>query len=605
MHRQRGDLPGIDWATLTSAGVALPGLAKVTVMLAASGGAKLHLPAVQRYGGCQHAPAAAAATPHRLAEVYEQICLRCHLSLPAAQQAAWRAAAMLDAKIRRSDREFAEANRSAGSWLTYARLADVVDDRDEQDFAALCKLAAGKPLASDVSALRAGWSTLRERRTRQLAAYAAGCPAPIQYASAADAVKAGATSEARSDCDQIERCVGALGEHNMYRPRASLWAVVTHAWQKTRATGAPASASRATALAAAEVHLSHALVREVNLLPLPPAFDGARFHSPAAWAVAELDAWWRRTVELVCRTLEAALEEPVAPSTRRRLLLIADWPLTSAAHASVAFLAACDRYGPLVPAKVRRGWWNAASPHDTRDRAAYACVVAAPEELAARATALVGDRPGLLTAAGTVGAGRPRKADVQALLRSVFPILPGDFTAPAPSPSPAVLRNRRARRAAMDRLADYLTGLRPYALAEELHTGRYTFVPGGRQSMATLAKLSDYLRAPLRFDLECPAGPGAGDAPVLAAVFGELSGVDVQAETFTLRPAGAHAPIVVPVSALIGIGGAGQPLPGHWGDTQDLVWAPLEDAGGADDALDDAELDELALQRRSRLHVLT
>uniref|UniRef100_UPI001E4272F7 hypothetical protein n=1 Tax=Catenulispora rubra TaxID=280293 RepID=UPI001E4272F7 len=175
------------------------------VLLTQAGRPQLHLPKVERSGGCQHAPAGATQTRHRLAEVYDQICLRCHLALPAAQHAAWMAAAMLDQKIRRSARDFAEAERPAASWLTYARLADVVDDRDVEDFAALCKLAAGKPLASDIAALRAGWSALRERRAGRLAAYAARCPAPIQYASAADAAKAGATSQARRDCDQIER----------------------------------------------------------------------------------------------------------------------------------------------------------------------------------------------------------------------------------------------------------------------------------------------------------------------------------------------------------------------------------------------------------------
>jgi hypothetical protein len=370
-----------------------------------------------------------------------------------------------------------------------------------------------------------------------------------------------------------------------------------------RAADGPAPAAQTAALAAAEQHLSHALVRDVNLLPLPPAFDGAGFHSPAAWAAAELSDWWRRAVRQACRTLEEALDDTGGPSTRRRLLLIADWPLTSASHAAWAWLAACERHGPLVPAKIRRGRWNAPSHHDTSDRAAYAAVLAVGEELATRAIALTADRPGLLTAGPLIGRGKPRKADVEALLRTAFPILPGDFAAPAPAPSPAVLRNRRARRKAMSRHADYFAGLRPYALSDELGCGRYTWVPGGRQTLETLRELSDFLRAPVRFDLECPASPAG--VPVLAAVFGELAGVDPAADTFTLRPNGGHAPIVVPAAALIGIGGAVQPLPGHWGDAQDLVWAPLDDVAEADDAPDEAEIEELALQRRARLHVLT
>ncbi|MCQ8774809.1 hypothetical protein [Streptomyces telluris] len=219
--------------------------------------------------------------------------------------------------------------------------------------------------------------------------------------------------------------------------------------------------------------LAGATVLDVTRLPSPPRTAGRDHDSRSAWADQELALWYPDAVAAMCARLEEDFKAETADATAR-LLLVRDWPLTCARDAPVAYLAASPVLGPVVPHGYREYGYGASWSDDDSPGPSFSAVVAAPAHLVAKLEKEQAAQPShyqpRFTAGGPVTGGTADLEAAMELLRTAFPLLPGDGEGEPPAPSSAVARQRRARHAARGiRLAGEEERL--YRLADSLRSG--------------------------------------------------------------------------------------------------------------------------------------
>ncbi|MFJ3658320.1 hypothetical protein ACIPPR_34070 [Streptomyces nigra] len=154
------------------------------------------------------------------------------------------------------------------------------------------------------------------------------------------------------------------------------------------------------------------------------------------------------------------------------------------------------------------------------------------------------------------------------LLRTAFPLLPGDGDGEPPVPTAAVAEQRGARHAERgQRLADEEERL--YRLAHSLSGGYTCWVPDGPEELEALEKLVSWLHwITLRVDLLC--GP-TNAADQWASVFGTLESVTTAGLGFS--PGGRHHTLHIPWHRIVALTGAPHWDRGH--RTPDL-WQPYK-----------------------------
>ncbi|MEW2493745.1 hypothetical protein AB0942_09380 [Streptomyces nodosus] len=557
-----GSLPVIPAQGFAALGVQLPGLAAIRIALTGGGGGKYHVPPSDlrrySYGGCRYARPAADAATYPLSEVFGEICKKCSVTLPDAPDALWRAAAFAAEKALLLQR--ARADRAARTWLGYARYAAQQQPGDEERFEAWLKAArADRKLAKDARTLAAARKELAADFAEFLTGYAAGCPKVDAYNGARDAVRRTAGSKERHALDEVTAAVAGRSARSPQRyepqPEVDVWQLVSGVWLAAASRGM-ADDYRTTHLVhdAVSRELAGARVVDVTRLPAPQT-PGERHETPAAWADAELALWWPGAVTEALLRLDTEFESESA-HTAPRLLLVHDWPLTNTRDTPVAYLAACPVIGPLVPFGYRRtdyfsGAGDVAGP-------SYSAVIAAPGHIVAeleKEQAAVQGRhnPPRFVAAGPV-TGRPRTDQTAALtlLRTAFPVLPGDVGS-APDTVPAVVaEQRRARAAAGYRIERGDDGERASRIASSLSEGYGCWIPGGSEQTAFLKELRSWLSwQVLRLDLWC--GPEGGEG-VWASLYGTLD--EVGDGMLALRPGGEHHPVRIPLNRVVALAGA-------------------------------------------------
>ena len=383
--------PEISARGLARLGIALPALAEVRIALTGGRGtAKFHVPPSELrrydYGACQYSKPAAEAATYPLIEVFERVCKKCVIVLPAAPDALWRAAAL--AANRRDVLDRALADSEPRTWLGYARNAARHDPGDDEQIEQwLDKARADGALAVDADVLAAAWVQLEDDHRAFLDAYAAACPEVEAYNGARDAVLRSAGSAQRRDLDQVSAAVGKVSRTRgrMYGPPPELdaGALVCGVWLAARSRGRSGARAAELAEEAAGAELAGTQVIDVTRLPTPPRTAGSDHASPSAWADAELAAWWPNAVAAMCARLEGDFEAESADATAR-LLLVQDWPLTCVRDAPVAYLAASPVVGPVVPHGYREYGQGASWSDGDSTGPSFSAVVAVPAHLVAK-----------------------------------------------------------------------------------------------------------------------------------------------------------------------------------------------------------------------------
>ncbi|MGW1616150.1 hypothetical protein ACWCQZ_43210 [Streptomyces sp. NPDC002285] len=574
-------LPKISPRGFAGLGIVLPALAKIRIALTGGRGtSKFHVPppdpGLRRYhhGTCQYSKPADQAAAYPLLEMFDRVCKKCAIVLPPAPDALWRAAAF--AAQRRDVLDRALADREPRTWLGYARNAarhDPADDEQVEQWLEQSRTDAA--LADDADTLAGAWRRLTADHRAFLDAYAADCPEVEAYNGARDAVRRSVGSPQRRALDQVSAAVGKVSRtrERMYGPPPELdaGALVCGVWLAARSRGRSARGAAAVARDAAGAELAGARVVDVTRLPLPPRTAGSAHESPSAWADAELALWWPDAVVQMCARLEEDFEAESADATSR-LLLVRDWPLTGTRDAPVAYLAASPVLGPVVPHGYREvGDYVSWSGGDTAGPS-YSAVVAAPAHLVAKLekeqAAQGSHHQPRFTAGGPVTGGAAVLEAAVELLRTAFPLLPGDGDREPPVPAAAVAGQRSARHAER---GQRLVGEeeRLYRLADSLSGGYICWVPGGPEELEPLEKLVSWLRwSALRVDVLC--GP-TGAASQWASVFGTLESVTTAGLGFS--PAGRHRTLHIPWHRIVALTGAP-----HWdrGHRAPDLWQPYE-----------------------------
>ncbi|MGW3930384.1 hypothetical protein ACWECC_20115 [Streptomyces microflavus] len=551
-------LPAISAQGFAALGVQLPALAAVRVALTGGRGGKYHVPPSDlrrySYGGCRHARPAADAATYPLFEVFGEICKKCSVTLPGPPDALWRATAFATGRAAALQR--ARADRAARTWLGYARYAAQQQPGDEEQFEAWLKQArTDRKLAKDARTLSVARKELAAGFAEFLAGYAADCPQVDAYNGARDAVRRTAGSQERQVLDEVTAAVAgkSVRRARQYElePQLAVWQLVSGVWLAARSRGLEADPAATSVHNAVSRELSGARVVDVCRLPAPRT-QGCGYASPSAWADAELALWWPRAVAETCARLEAEFEAEAA-HTAPRLLLVHDWPLTSTRDTPVAYLAACPVVGPLVPFGYRRTGYHSGAG-DTSGPS-YSAVISAPGHIVAKLEkeqTAVQDRynPPRFVAAGPV-TGR-RRADTSAaltLLRTAFPVLPGD-SVPDTVAEP-VEEQRRARAATGYRHEPGDDGERASRIASSLAEGYGCWIPGGSEQTAFLKELGRWLSwQVLRVDMWC----GPEDGGVWASLYGTLD--EVGDGKLMFKPGGEHHPVPIPLSRVVALAGA-------------------------------------------------
>ncbi|MFJ1709461.1 helicase associated domain-containing protein [Kitasatospora sp. NPDC088346] len=327
-------------------------------------------------------------------------------------------------------------------------------------------------------------------------------------------------------------------------PDLDVGALVCGVWLGARPRGRTAGQAAELTRAAAAERLAGARVADMTRLPPPPRTLGAGYDNPTAWANREPAPWWPAAIEAMCARLEADFEAESAGAATR-LLLVRNWPLTGTRDAPVAYLAACPVLGPLVAHDHRRvddyvSWSGGDTAGPT-----YSAVLQAPAHLVAKIEkeqAALSPHDGFRFTAGppaTGGAGDLEAADD--LLRTAFPVLPGDGDGEPPRPPGAVAAQRRARRAGR---ALHLDGdeKQLHHTAARPRDGHGSWVPDGPDDAEHLARIAPWLSwSTLRVDVLCGAD---GRADRRAGLFGTLE--SVTAAGIGLSPGGRHRPSTCP-----------------------------------------------------------
>lgn len=575
------ELPFLSTPALSLLGVELPALVSVRVALTGGHGGKYHVPRGEVYygGGCRHAGSATGAATYPLIEVAGEICRRCHPTLPDPEDALWRAAAHITSRA--ADLERARADATAATWLGYARYAAQEQPGDQEQLRAWLEWARTKrALAKDAKALAAAAGRVAEGFAAFLAGYAQRCPQVDAYNGARDAVLRTADGPQRRVLDEVTAAVAGRSTRAPKRyegpARVDVWQLAAGVWLAARSRGQ--DPVRAAALVQDTVggELGGARVVDVTRLPQPRT-AGAGYVSPSAWADAEFAGWWPRAVAEACTALEASFEAEQAHGGTR-LLLVRDWPLTDSRDAPIAYLAACPVLGPLVPYGYRhRDHYDAANG---TSGPSWSAVLAAPGHIAAKLeqeeAALGLHHTPRFTAAGPVTG--HRRADETAaleLLRTAFPLLPGDDADDGSQGTPVVpdvVRAQRRARAGSDHQVAAGDEERASRVAYSLADGYGCWIPGGSEETALLAELQSWLhRRILRLDVWCPA-PGGGDA--WASLYGTLA--QVGDGEVMLSPGGTHPLIPIPLHRVVALSGAPNWERNHHPYEPDPLWEPYE-----------------------------
>ncbi|MEY9842891.1 hypothetical protein [Streptacidiphilus sp. EB103A] len=572
------ELPFLSTQALGLLGVELPALVSVQVALTGGGSGKYHVPRGERYygGGCRHAGSATGASTYPLIEVAGEICRRCHPTLPGPEDALWRAGAHIASRA--ADLERARSDAKAATWLGYARYAAQEQPGDREQLQAWLELAAAKrALAKDAKALAVAAKQVAEGFAAFLAGYAQRCPQVDAYNGARDAVLRTTDGPQHRALEEVTAAVAGRSTRPAGRyegpARVDVWQVTAGVWLAARSRGQDPVRAAGLVQDAVGGELGGARVVDVTRLPAPRT-AGAGYVSPSAWADAEFAGWWPRAVAEACTALEASFEAEQDLGVTR-LLLVRDWPLTDSRDAPIAYLAACPVLGPLVPHNYRRrDHYGAADTSGPR----WAAVIAAPGHIAAK---LEQEEAGLgrhhtprFTAAGPV-TGRRRADETAALelLRTAFPLLPGDEdTSEGPPGVPDVVQAQRRARAGADQQVAAGDEERASRLAYSLADGYGCWIPGGAEETALLAELHRWLRGRvLRLDVWCPA-PGGRDT--WASLFGTLAQVGDGEVGF--RPGGQHQPVRIPLHRVVALSGAPRWERTHHPYGSDPLWEPYE-----------------------------
>ncbi|MFJ1662485.1 hypothetical protein [Streptomyces anthocyanicus] len=574
--------PEIPARGLAGLGVELPGLAGIRIALTGGRGtAKFHVPPPDpglrhfHHDACRYSKPADQASTYGLLEVFERICKKCPIVLPAAADALWRAVAF--AAGRREVLDRAEAEREPRTWLGYARAAAQHDPGDDELVDQWLRQArADTALAKDADTLADAWDRLNSAHRSFLDRYAAECPEVEAYNGARDAVRRSVGSEQRRVLDQVSAAVGKVSRtrQRTYGPPPELdaGALVCGVWLAARSRGHSARRAAELAHSAAGTELVGTQVVDVTRLPVPPRTDGSAYETPAAWANEELQQWWRSAVADMCTRLEADFEAESADAASR-LLLVRDWPLTGTRDAPVAYLAASPVLGPVVPYGYRQvddyvSWSGGDSAGPS-----FGAVLAAPAHLVAKIEKEQAAQPShqqaRFTAGGPITGGGADMEAAQELLRTVFPMLPGDGDGEPPLPAAAVAEQRAARHAARGQRLAGEEQQQLYRIADSIGGGYACWVPGDPEELEPFARLVSWLRwSTVRVDML--SGP-SGAADRWVSVFGTLE--PATTTHLGISPGGRHRTVRIPWHRIVAVTGVPRYDRGY--GTPDL-WQPYE-----------------------------
>ncbi|MFB8236312.1 hypothetical protein ACFC58_07130 [Kitasatospora purpeofusca] len=559
-----------DRQALERAGVALPAIVSATVPLARRGSGKWHVVVSPkaRWNTCHHARDLETGTDMPFLDTQADVCAKCApvAALPEAVRGLWQAATAIVAADERA-RALADST-GPRTWPGYARALAAAAHHDDDTVRTLLKPWLDDAEAGDQAwtALRA-WTACVERSNLALAAYQAAAPA------------ADTTAAVSRTCDSAEqdRSVfatsnaldAALGRERRYDyDHVSLWPLVRTAWSAARRQGRSPQEALDFTLTMAAKTWSTARVRDVTVLPDPPLVPAGDFPTPAAWADAVLQAWWRQTVTTWCALLESALEPGAIGSDERVLLLVRDWPLTRPGDEELAYLAQFAQVGPAVPDHL------AADPRDPYQREPrHAVVLSVPRYAADHALEHARHQRGRITTAEADAEPGPAAL---ALLRTAYPYLPLDATAdgPAPEPTAAVRTARAAERAArgnQEQLhwSDKRREESRWDWIAAFTDGTWTWVPDdtsdgpARQQLTTLLP---HCRGwePLRLHVES----GPADATEVHTLFGHPEDWDPRRGVLRFRPVDGHRALAVAQHRIIGLSG----VPHRRGAGQAGLW---------------------------------
>ncbi|WP_129291828.1 hypothetical protein [Streptomyces lydicus] len=488
--------------------------------------------------------------------MFGQICKKCSVTLPDAQDALWRATAFAAAQAAALQR--AHADTTVRTWLGYARYTAQQQPGEEEQFDTWLKRArTDRKLAKDTRTLSEARKHLAADFAEFLASYAADCPEVDAYNGAQDAVHRTAGSQERRELDEVTAAVAGKSTRPRQRyelqPKVDVWPLVSGVWLAARSRGIGAAQTAGLVQDAVSRELAGARVVDVTRLPAPQT-PGEGHESPSAWSDAELALWWPRAVADACARLEAQFEAESA-HTQARLLLVHDWPLTNSRDAPISYLAASPVLGPLVPFGYRRRDYFSDIGDATGP--SYSAVIAAPGNIVAKLekeqAAQGGHYPPRFVAGGPV-TGR-RRADQTAalkLLRTAFPVLPSDADSAPDTVPAAVEEQRRARGEASHRLQPGDNGERASRIAAALSDGYGCWIPGGSEETAFLKELRTWLSwQVLRLDMWC--GPEGAEG-CWASLYGTLD--EVGEGALALKPGGRHRPVRIPISRVVALVGA-------------------------------------------------
>ncbi|MBK3588231.1 hypothetical protein JHN49_32765, partial [Streptomyces sp. MBT57] len=565
---------------------------------------------------CRYSKPADQASTYGLLEVFDRICKKCPIVLPGAADALWRAVAF--AAGRREILDRAQADREPRTWLRYARNAARHDPGDDEQVEQWLRQArTDAALAADADTLADAWLRLNAAYRSFLDTYATDCPEVEAYNGARDAVRRSVGPEQRRVLGQVSAAVGKVSRtrQRTYGPPPELdaGALVCEVWLAARSRGHSSRRAAELAHSAAGTELVGAQVVDVTRLPVPPRTDGSAYESqsdeargvhpgaarpgppnrpggegrrgqvddaralpclldPAAWANEELQLWWRGAVTDMCTRLETDFEAESADAASR-LLLVRDWPLTGTRDAPVAYLAASPVLGPVVSYGYRQvddyESWSGGDTAGPR----FGAVVAAPAHLVAKiekeqAAQLV-HQQARFTAGGPITGGVADVEAAQELLRTVFPLLPGDGDGEPPAPAAAVTEQRAARHAARGRRLAGEEQQQLYRIADSIGGGYACWVPGEPDELEPFARLVSWLRwSTVRVDML--SGP-SGAADRLVSVLGTPE--PATTTHLGISPGGRHRTVRIPWHRIVAVTGVPRFDRGY--GTPDL-WQPYE-----------------------------
>ncbi|MEV7775903.1 hypothetical protein [Kitasatospora sp. NPDC086791] len=551
-----------------------------TVPLARRGSGKWHVvvPPKVRWKACQHARDLVAAIDMPFLDTQADVCAKCSPigALPDAVRGLWKAATAIVSADERA-RALAEST-GPRTWPGYARALAAAAHHDDDTVRALLKPWLDDAEVGDQAwtALRA-WTACVERSNLALAAYQAAAPAADTTAAVSRACDA--AEQDRSVFAVSNALDSALGRERRYDyDHVSLWPLVRTAWSAARRQGrSPREALDFTITAAAKTW-ARARVRDVTVLPDPPLVPAGDFPTPAAWADAVLQAWWRHTVTAWCALLESALAPGTIGSEERVLLLVRDWPLTRRGDEELAYLAQFAQVGPAVPDHL------AADPRDPyQHEPRYAVVLSVPRYAAEHALEHARHQRGRITASAacadeatayTPGA-EPGPA-ARALLRIAYPYLVLDAAADglAAEPTAAVRAARAAERAVrgnQEQLhwSDKRREESRWDWISAFTDGAWTWVPDDTDNGPARQQLTDLLPrchdwTPMRLHVES----GPADAAAQHTLFGHPEDWDTRRGILRFRPVDGHRALAVAQHRIIGLSG----VPHRRGAGQAGLW---------------------------------